>query len=498
MRNNLLLRALAIGAALLAAASAPAYETIRSGSSLIKWANGTIPMQIKLGTSPTLQDGTNYSSSVQAAMGTWNAVMRNVQFDGSVTAAGTGGDRNGLNEIFFAGDIFGTAFDSGTLAVTTSYRSGSVSSDGTYRRTQSDITFNTAWKWESYRGARQSSTSVGVDIRRVAIHELGHVLGLDHPDEWGQTSIVPVPVMNSHISDTDTITRDDTDGAQYIYGVAGTITAPANDNFANATAVTIPASNTVALTGSSLSATKETGEPNHASETGGASVWWKWTAPFNGPLEVKTAGTAFDTLLGIYTGTAVNALTLVASNDDAEPAPTNGQDSQTRNRTSIVTFTATAGTTYYFAVDGWSGEWGSNINLTFTFSPIIPDSAPTITTQPQGQSVLVGTNVVFSVVATGKPNPTYQWNKNGSAIAGATSTTLSLTNAQTSDSGNYTVTVTNSVGSVTSSSATLTVSAPSTPSTGGGGGGGGGGAPSHWFFAAFALAALARWRQRRQ
>lgn len=500
MRNNLLLRALTVAATLVTVVSSPAYETIRSGSSLIKWPNGTIPMQIKLGASKALQDGTNYSASAQAAMEAWNTVLRNVQFAPTVATEGLGRDRDGINELFFDSKIYsnaadgGDAFEDNTLAVTISYRSSTLSPDGTYRRTNSDIIFNTKWTWNSYRGARQSSSSVGIDLRRVAIHELGHSLGLDHPDEWGQTVAA---VMNSHVSDIDAATRDDLDGAQYIYGVPGNATAPANDNFANATVVTIPASNTLTLTGSSLSATKESGEPNHASETGGASVWWKWTAPFNGPLEVKTAGTPFDTLLGVYTGTAVNALTLVASNDDAEPAPTSGTDSQTRNRTSIVTFTATQGTTYYFAVDGWSGEWGSNISLTFSFSPVIPDSAPTITTQPQSQSVLVGTNVVFSVVATGKPNPTYQWNKNGSAIAGATSTTLSLTNAQVSDSGNYTVTVANSVGSVTSSSATLTVSAPSTPSTGGGGGGGGG-APSHWFVGALALAALARWRQRRQ
>ncbi|MBX3736835.1 MAG: immunoglobulin domain-containing protein [Candidatus Didemnitutus sp.] len=502
MRTNLLLRTLALAAALATVVSAPAYETIRSGSALIKWPNGTIPMQIKLGTAKTLLDQTNYSTSAQAAMESWNTVLRNVQFAPTIASEGLGHDRDGINELFFDSKIYsnatggGDAFDDSTLAVTISYRSSALSTDGTYRRTTSDIIFNTAWKWESYRGARQSSTSVGIDIRRVAVHELGHVLGLDHPDEWGQTSIVPVPVMNSHVSDTDAITRDDIDGAQYIYGVPGNPTAPANDNFANATAVTIPASNTVTLTGSSLSATKEAGEPNHASEAGGASVWWKWTAPFNGPLEVKTAGTPFDTLLGVYTGTAVNSLTLVASNDDAEPPPTSGQDSQTRNRTSIVSFTATQGTTYYFAVDGWSGEWGSNISLTFTFAPVIPDSAPTITTQPQSQSVLAGTGVVFSVVATGKPNPTYQWNKGGAAIAGATGTTLTFANAQVSDSGTYTVTVTNSVGSVTSNSATLTVSAPPTPS--GGGGGGGGGAPSHWFCAALALAALARWRQRRQ
>lgn len=484
MQSKSLLRAALVAGALAATAFSFGYEVIRNNSTRILWANGPIPVQIKLGTTPTLQDGSNYSTSAQAAMEAWNAVMRNVQFAPTIATAGPGGEQNGINEMFFASDVFGTAFEDKVLAITTSYRIGS-------RRTQSDIVFNTAYTWNSYRGARQGSV---IDLRRVAIHELGHMLGLDHPDEWGQTVSA---IMNSRVSDIDAATRDDIDGSQYLYGVPGNPAAPANDLFANATAVTIPASNSTTVTASSVSAGKEAGEPNHASEAGGASIWWKWTATFNGSLEVKTAGTPFDTLLAAYTGTAVNALTLVASNDDVEPASQNS--AQTRNRTSIITLQVTQGTTYYFAVDGWDGEWGSNVSLTFTYSPVIPDSAPTITTQPQGQSVTVGTNVVFSVVATGKPNPTYQWNKNGTAIAGATNTTYSITSAQTSDAGTYTVTVSNSVGSVTSTGATLTVNPVVTPPpSGGGGGGGGGGAPSHWFVAALALAALARWRQRRQ
>lgn len=485
MHANLLRLALIAGS-LAAAAASSGYEIIRNGSTRILWADGPIPVQIKLGSTPTLQDDSNYSTSAKAAMDAWNGVLRNVQFSPTIVAAGPAGEQNGINELVFASDVFGTAFEANVLAITTSFRSGS-------RRTQSDIVFNTAYTWNSYRGVRQSGV---VDIRRVAIHELGHMLGLDHPDESGQAVSA---VMNSRVSDIDAATRDDIDGAQYLYGVPGATVRPANDSFASATTVTIPASNTLTLTASSVNATKETGEPNHASEAGGTSIWWKWTATGTGTLEVSTAGTTFDTLLGAYTGTAVNALTLIASNDDAEPPPASGPDNPTRKRTSIISFPVTMGTTYYFAVDGWDGEWGSNVNLTFNLNAVIPDAAPTITTQPQSQSVTVGTNVVFSVVATGKPNPTYQWNKNGAAIAGATSTTYSITGAQTGDAGTYTVTVSNSIGNVTSSGATLTVNPVVTPpSGGGGGGGGGGGAPSHWFFAALALAALARWRQRRQ
>jgi fibronectin type 3 domain-containing protein len=84
-------------------------------------------------------------------------------------------------------------------------------------------------------------------------------------------------------------------------------------------------------------------------------------------------------------------------------------------------------------------------------------TAPSITTQPASQTVNAGQSVTFSVVATGTAPLSYQWQKNGSNISGATSSSFTISPAQTSDAGNYTVVVSNSAGSVTSNTATLTV-----------------------------------------
>ncbi len=102
---------------------------------------------------------------------------------------------------------------------------------------------------------------------------------------------------------------------------------------------------------------------------------------------------------------------------------------------------------------------------------------PVITTQPASQTVTTGNSVQFSVTAGGVPAPTYQWYFNGGAFSGATDSTLSFPNARSTDAGDYTVVITNDLGSVTSAKATLTISdgsmtGSSSPSTGGSGGGG--------------------------
>jgi len=125
----------------------------------------------------------------------------------------------------------------------------------------------------------------------------------------------------------------------------------------------------------------------------------------------------------------------------------------------------------------------------------IANNAPAILTQPVSQTVTAGSSVQFSVVASGDPMLTYQWYFNGSAFAGATSDTLSFSNARSSDAGDYTVVVTNSLGSVTSSKASLVMtSAPSTPppTINPGTSGSGGGTINFWFVALLSALAIGR------
>jgi len=103
------------------------------------------------------------------------------------------------------------------------------------------------------------------------------------------------------------------------------------------------------LAGSNQTATKQKGEPSHAGNRGGKSLWWSWTAPGDGTAVLTTEGSNFDTLLAVYTGLSVSNLLLVVANDDDPDRPP----------TSRVKFKTMAGEEYHIAVDGYEGAAGS-------------------------------------------------------------------------------------------------------------------------------------------
>jgi hypothetical protein len=123
---------------------------------------------------------------------------------------------------------------------------------------------------------------------------------------------------------------------------------PTNDEFATAEALsgTLPTS----ATGTNVEATKESGEPDHAGVSAGHSVWYSWQAPSSGLVTVGTCGSNFETVLGVYTGNAVNTLTKVADGSFSR-GPKCSFSAQ-----SEVTFRAIEGTMYRIAVDGATYE----------------------------------------------------------------------------------------------------------------------------------------------
>ena len=104
--------------------------------------------------------------------------------------------------------------------------------------------------------------------------------------------------------------------------------------------------------------------------------------------------------------------------------------------------------------DAEATQWS---DPTFVLGGWTPQTLPFIQSQPASQAVSAGQDAIFAVGASGLPTPAYQWLKNGVAIPGATGPTLFLSGVQASDAGNYSVTVSNSIGSATSATASLTV-----------------------------------------
>ncbi len=352
------------------------------------WYSTPITMQLQLGpSSGTLSDGfTSWGASAEDALAVWNSYIGTNRFAVVRDSTASIAQGNRLNNVFFSGTVYGSSWGTGVLAVTLTL------STSNSQTVECDVLFNNTLSWDSYRGALRYSGSVAVyDFHRVAIHEFGHVLGLDHPDQAGQTVTA---IMNSRISNLDTVAIDDINGAQSIYG-GPTVSAPV--------ITTQPASQTITTGGNVTFTVVATSSvtPTYQWQKNGASI----------------------------AGATTSSYTL-------------------RNITS-----ADAGG-YAVVVSNVGGSVTSSLATLTVNQPATP---PTITTQPASQTIQAGSPATFSVVASGTSPFTYSWRKDGSPISGATQATYTLSSVQQSDAGNYTVVVTNSAGSITSSTASLTV-----------------------------------------
>lgn len=119
------------------------------------------------------------------------------------------------------------------------------------------------------------------------------------------------------------------------------LAAPANDDFAHATVLE---GDSATVADSTFGASKEAGEPNHAGDPGGASLWYRWTAPRSGWVVLDACNSDFKMTLAVYTGTAVNALTPVVS----------GASGQYCYEGASLRFDTKAGATYRIAADGFA------------------------------------------------------------------------------------------------------------------------------------------------
>ena len=195
---------------------------------------------------------------------------------------------------------------------------------------------------------------------------------------------------------------------------------------------------------STIGAQGEPGEPSIDGQIGGAPVWYTYVAPTNGDLLINTTGSDFNTMLGVFVGSSGSFATLM-----------NVGAGYTTNRfingqPQIYVPNVPKGQTNFIVVDGYKGASGRaqlNINL---------GDSVVITAPPQSQFVVAGSNVMFSVAASGSTPFSYLWQFNGTNLASATASSLTVSDVQADNIGQYSVVVSNLV-SAASSSATLSL-----------------------------------------
>lgn len=194
---------------------------------------------------------------------------------------------------------------------------------------------------------------------------------------------------------------------------------------------TIEGSNLVGR-GDNFDTGRESGEPIHAGNAGGSSVWLSWTAPDNGILRVATSGSTFDTLLAVYRGEAIADFSPLAEDDDG------GGFFTSRIAANVI-----AGETYQLAIDGYAGSTGE-IVLSLEFEAT-EEVVPVIESPPEDVVAPAGGTATFKIRSRGQ-NLAFQWFLNGLPIPGATASSIEISDVQTGDAGLYHVEVRNPSG----------------------------------------------------
>lgn len=155
--------------------------------------------------------GGAYDDSAESAMAEWNGVGTALQWGlGTVPAQPCSSsdhiNSGGWRTATCSGAEFGDA-----IAVT---KRTYEQIGGTWYITDADIVFDQSRTWMASYSGPLSHIYPAHDFRRVILHELGHALGLDHPDEAGQTVTA---IMNSNTSDVESLQLDDMNGVTALY-----------------------------------------------------------------------------------------------------------------------------------------------------------------------------------------------------------------------------------------------------------------------------------------
>ena len=189
-------------------------------------------------------------------------------------------------------------------------------------------------------------------------------------------------------------------------------------------------------------ATTDPAEPPHCGVTGGASYWLMYQPPANGTMTLDTIGSSYDTVMEVYTfnGTLTSYADLISIACDNDGVSLHGP--------SRVTFQAVKTRQYAVVVDGVNGARGSAW-LNYVLNTNLPAQPPTLQSPVTTQTVTGGSTVTLAPSIGGELPMKYAWKKDGTNIPNVTIPYLQMANVTTAQTGNYSLTVTNDLGTLT-------------------------------------------------
>ncbi|MFK8069072.1 MAG: FG-GAP-like repeat-containing protein [Gammaproteobacteria bacterium] len=272
-----------------------AYSFIFKEDPPVKWASTNITFYVDIG---------EFSSSFQSALASWNnAAGFNLQTINTYQNPCSDDNRNGVG---FSNTYCGASWGDSTLAIT-----GLLSVNGSI--VESDIVFNNASvQWDVFDGASSNGTT---DFYRVAVHEIGHGLGLDHED-------TAPSIMESFYNDNiRSIQNDDLQGIRTLYPEL------------------------VTIIGGNLA------DKNDFNNDGKSDIFWRNTATNSNKIYLMNGSSA-------TTDTSVN----IFQNDSAWEVVGNS-DFNNDGKSDLLWRNSTTGSNYISIMDGTSVSSGINLNL---------------------------------------------------------------------------------------------------------------------------------------
>lgn len=320
-------------------------------------------------------------------------------------------------------------FDIGNYSVTVSNTTGFVTSSNAYL----DV------HWPALPIVTDSPTDQSVTVGGNVVFSVSYSGAGPFKFQWRLNGVDLVSATNAVLilnnvqvtnSGTYSVVVSNPEGAVESNGALLTVQAPTLP-FVDVFGLlnTLTATSGIGRAGNVL-ATIDLGEPLIGGKRGNHSIWINWLALQNGIVTFSTAGSTFDTLLGVYTGTVLTGLTPVTSDDDSGGF-----------HTSRVQFNATFGQLYTIQIGGLGDGVGSVV-MGWSLEPT-SQTLPVLVSQPDDRTLTLGTNTTFNVDASGS-GLTYQWYFNGQQIPGATAKDFSIVSVTETNVGHYFARVTKS------------------------------------------------------